>query len=335
MKNFVATIALSLAITPLWADFSSAGQAAYQRGQYGQAAVAFQKAIDEGENLAHNYFNLGNSLYKVQQVGRALVAYEKATEVAPKFVNAHFNLANVYYELGAVGKALISYHRVAELDPTNASIHKSLGDCYLDLRQYSKAAEHYEAGRDLEPSNSGWDLSLVDLYYKMGDIAATEKPLRSAVKKAPERLELQVHLGDILVQLGKSTQAIEVYQSVLTEDARNTDALYRLASVYEQSESYFLAISTLKQAETSNGHEEVAFEIGRLYQQIGDMRNSLEYYKKAAEKGEEKARNNMIQLAHQYLSQGDVPMAVTIFKEVVRIYPGDMEAKDILQELAS
>lgn len=333
--NKIIMLLMVLTIS-LLADDSSDGQTAYQRGQYGKAVIAFQKAIYKNEDVARNYFNLGNSLYKINQVGRALVAYENAIQVAPKFVSAHLNLGNVYFELGEVGKALISFERAASLDPTNAAIHKLIGDSYIEIHEYSMAASHFEQGRTLEPQNAGWDISLVEMYYSLNDLDAVEKPLRNAIKKAPDRLDLQVHFADVLVQLDKVSEAVEIYQGVLAQDAKNSDALFRLAGLYEQKENFFLAITTLKQAEQNQTEiETVEYEIGRLYQRIGDMHNSLEYYKKSAGRGEEKARNNLIQIANQYLSQGDVPMAVIIFKDVIRFYPGDIEAKEILQELAS
>ena len=57
--------------------------AAYQSGNYEQAASLYEQIIDGGQVSAEVYFNLGNSFYKLNQVAPSIYYYEKALQLDP------------------------------------------------------------------------------------------------------------------------------------------------------------------------------------------------------------------------------------------------------------
>lgn len=335
MKKVWIILSLLLGLS-FASTFSEKGNAAYNQGKIQESLLFYKQAIDAGEDLALNHFYLGNALYKLNQVGRALSAYEKSIELAPKFSRAYVNAAGVYLYLKEYAKSIEYYHKAQELDPKNPTLYKMLGECYLSLKDPAKAAEMYELGKRLDPENISWDLALIDMYVELEDYDAVEIPLKQAIAKSPERTDLKMYLADLYVVLEKSDKAIDAYQSILTEDSKNVVAYTKLANRYEQDKNYFLAVATLKQAEKNldNSHE-IESDIGRLYQLIGDYNNSIAYFKKAASRGEEKARNYLMKMGHDLLASGDIQSAVSVFKDVIKFYPGDFEAADILKDIAS
>lgn len=64
----------------------------YEKGQYSDAAAAYEKLLATGKASAALYFNLGNAWFKAGQVGRAIAAYRKAEQLSPRDPDLRANL---------------------------------------------------------------------------------------------------------------------------------------------------------------------------------------------------------------------------------------------------
>ncbi len=68
------------------------GNEAYAKNQYGEAAAAYQRVLDEGYESAAVYFNLGNARYKLAELPEAILNYEKALKLSPGDADIQLNL---------------------------------------------------------------------------------------------------------------------------------------------------------------------------------------------------------------------------------------------------
>ncbi len=64
----------------------------YERGQYADAAAAYQRLLPTGEASPALFFNLGNAFFKAGQMGRAIAAYRQAERLAPRDPDVRANL---------------------------------------------------------------------------------------------------------------------------------------------------------------------------------------------------------------------------------------------------
>ncbi|HEY9533600.1 MAG TPA: tetratricopeptide repeat protein [Mucilaginibacter sp.] len=64
----------------------------YNKGQYKQAAGAYNDILSDGYQSAAVYFNLGNAHYKQGELPEALLNYEKAHRLAPGDDDINFNI---------------------------------------------------------------------------------------------------------------------------------------------------------------------------------------------------------------------------------------------------
>ena len=74
------------------AQLFEAGNAAYFKGDYGQAAGTYQKLIDDGWQSADVQYNLGTALLAEGKLGRAVLALERARRLAPGDEDIQANL---------------------------------------------------------------------------------------------------------------------------------------------------------------------------------------------------------------------------------------------------
>jgi tetratricopeptide (TPR) repeat protein len=68
------------------------GNAAYAKGQFQEAANAYQQLISQGHQSAGVYYNLGNAHYRLEQIPEAILNYEKAHKLAPGDEDIQVNL---------------------------------------------------------------------------------------------------------------------------------------------------------------------------------------------------------------------------------------------------
>lgn len=69
-----------------------AGNDAYERGDYLEAAAAYRELLGEGIATAPLHYNLGNSLFKSGRLGEAILEYERAHRLSPQDSDIQENL---------------------------------------------------------------------------------------------------------------------------------------------------------------------------------------------------------------------------------------------------
>lgn len=68
------------------------GNAYYQKGNYKEAAAAYEGVLKDNKQSSELYFNLGNAYYKLNKVAPAIYNYEKALVLNPNNKDAINNL---------------------------------------------------------------------------------------------------------------------------------------------------------------------------------------------------------------------------------------------------
>jgi tetratricopeptide (TPR) repeat protein len=154
--------------------------------KFGNAQVAFERAVTLNPADAESYNNLGEALGELKQYPRALEAFNRAISLDPKLLKAKYNQAVSYDRMGnfrysefvfrnliksnpgyslsydglAVtlskagrAKEAIAYHEKAiALDPREPSYYYNYAISYLMLGNTAKALEQQEKLKALDPA---------------------------------------------------------------------------------------------------------------------------------------------------------------------------------------
>jgi len=91
MKNILYILLLSTQIFFAQNGFEK-GNAYYQKGNYKEAAAAYENVLTQNKHSSELYFNLGNAYYKLNKVAPAIYNYEKAIVLDPQNIEAINNL---------------------------------------------------------------------------------------------------------------------------------------------------------------------------------------------------------------------------------------------------
>jgi len=162
------------------------GNAYMVQGKFGNAEVAFARAVALNPSDAESYNNLGEALGELKQYPRAIEAFNKAVSLDPKLLKAKYNQAVSYDRMGnfrysefvfrnliktnpgyslsydglAVtlskagrAKEAIAFHEKAiALDPREPSYYYNCAVSYLMLGQTAKALELQEKLKTIDPA---------------------------------------------------------------------------------------------------------------------------------------------------------------------------------------
>ncbi len=107
------------------------GRRCLQKGQFDEAAILYQRAIEEGSVSDTTYTNLGLALWKAGQVENGKAAFEKALAFNPMRLEALTNLGHLYHQQKEDLRARDCFHRALSLKPDLIDVRLVLSEIFF------------------------------------------------------------------------------------------------------------------------------------------------------------------------------------------------------------
>jgi tetratricopeptide (TPR) repeat protein len=263
-------------------------------GQYDEAAVAYEKAVEINPDDASAHFNLAITYDNLARYAEAVEAYKKAVTLAPDNANAfcgmgyaHLNLgqydhavaacenavsikpdyALAYYDMGKAlaamerhADAVIAYEKAIDVKFDYALAYYELGLALNELQRYTEAIIAFKRSVAAKPATDSYYRRLSDadpIFEWKDDIAPYKKPV--AVKADPS----DSHLGMALsyCRLEQFDQAVDALKTALELEPENVLAHCRLAETYErlnEDTKALVAYNMVVSLEQSGPHADTA-----------------------------------------------------------------------------
>jgi tetratricopeptide (TPR) repeat protein len=284
------------------------GNAYYDRGDFSQAAAAYQDATQIDPQDADAFYLLGvmqllaseGAGSSTPQAGTAGQIALIPTAQAPSATTQQAGqaAASSGASLTAEGAAQ-ALERAVALRPDFPQALFALGSAYMDLGQPDRAAKAWEDAIRLRPQEPSYYAAAADAYWqlKRWDAAAAAYEQALALHDDPA---VRVFLGQVYAQQGRDDAAIAAYQQALKTDAGNVQAWSSLAEVYTRQ---------------------------------GKLADAALAYQKALQNGDNSGLRSLLALI--YLRQGQTGQAETEFIRVAAADPQNVTARLMLGNLAA
>ncbi|KAL4232814.1 Protein O-mannosyl-transferase tmtc3 [Mactra antiquata] len=172
----------------------------------------FRSALKVNQRNAKLWNNVGHALEKEYKYMEALEYFKKAVSVQPDDIGAHMNVGRTYKTLEMWDEAEEAYLKAKDLFPP------------------VKPGKSYTAR--VAPNHLNVFLNLASLYSrdpnKLEESAAL---LKTATDMRPDYIQGYINRGDIMMKLGRHTDAIAMYNEALRYEPDNADVHYNLGVV--------------------------------------------------------------------------------------------------------
>ncbi len=119
------------------------GFAFAEKGQSGNAEIAFKKALEHNPNMVEAMVNLGGLAFGAQNWDASIAYNEKALELNPKMNEAKLNVAYAHLMKGNHDEALKRFQAILEKQNKNANALYGMAVVYDSMDRTSDAREFF------------------------------------------------------------------------------------------------------------------------------------------------------------------------------------------------
>jgi tetratricopeptide (TPR) repeat protein len=257
-----------------------------------EALTYYKQAETLDPSNINTRINTGTLYQQKGDYKTAIKAYESVLILYPNNVNALLYRAQCYDKLGETKTAQEGFQKVLALDPDNAYLKTQMLDNAKKTMPIEQFVEYVNTNMATQnPSGILYDYALE--LHKDGKITEALYLYNSAIKANPNVAEMYVNLALAQAQGNNFDQALTTLQTAQNKfpsetsigtTAKNITAMKVDNQLSKASEAYknkdyngaianYLAISPATL--------DSMLGVANSYQEMGDSKNAIEYYKKA------------------------------------------------------
>ena len=171
-----------------------AGLLRYKAGEYEQAEMEYNRAIEIDPGNADAYRRLGQAYFKNNRSAEALAEFKKAVQLQPNDFKTHQDLGAQYERSGDELAALSQFQICVQLAPDEPDAHRVLGTAFMYLGRYSEAEREFRSAVGLaEMPTALGDLGYTLMY--LGRDRDAIPFLKRAIRQSPDESLWWMDLG--------------------------------------------------------------------------------------------------------------------------------------------
>jgi tetratricopeptide (TPR) repeat protein len=180
--------------------------------------------------MGHIYEQQYEATSSPEYATKAIEAYKKAYAIDPKSQVIGERLAEMYWKAQRIHDAVTEAQEILKRDPDNVQSRRLLGRIYLrqlgevtagngQSESVGKAIEQYREINRLDPSDTESALWLARLYRLKNEHDQAEQVLKAILKTDPENEPAVEQLTQLLMDEGKSTEAVTLLEGITTHSS--------------------------------------------------------------------------------------------------------------------
>jgi tetratricopeptide (TPR) repeat protein len=147
------------------------GNAYMAQGKFGNAEVAFERAVTLNPRDAESYNNLGEALGELKQYPRALEAFTKAINLDQKLLKAKYNQAVSYDRMGNFRYSEFVFRSLIKNNPRYSLAYDGLAVTLSKAGRAKEALTFHEQAISLDPREPSYYFNYAISYLMLGNTA--------------------------------------------------------------------------------------------------------------------------------------------------------------------
>ncbi|MBX3024294.1 tetratricopeptide repeat protein [bacterium] len=261
-------------------SFLRAGMANEHTGDHRGAERSYRRGLEIAPDNVELHNALGWTLFQDGRTPEAVAEYRRALALNPGHAKAHNNLALALVELGEIAEAADHFRQSLAVEP-KAEIYSDLGFVLAQQGDMEAAVANYRQALALDPDCASAHFNLAVTYVRDGDFAQAEAHYRKAL---PGRPSAETHngLGYVLVQQGRTDEAIAEFRQAIDADAQYVPAYNNLADALARQDHLDEAAETYRRSLALKPSAAVHNALGGILRQLGKPAEAAEQFSKAS-----------------------------------------------------
>lgn len=254
-----------------------------------------------------------------------------AVDTLESYIPAQLLLADIQLKRGYFESALGTLSSLKTNYPLNANVNFKFLEGLIKARKFVKAQDQViligqTTLKDLPEYNS----YLGQYYYEIGNVNLAIKNYTVALKRDPLRDEDLFRLGKIYLLYKKYENAKQMITRAIELDPLNIDYVATYAKILYELDSADAAIGYLRdQLEKFPDNPRLLGDIATYYYRNGQLKQ-FEVYRDKVAKLSGKDESFYRFLVSSAKLEGKVDKVIQYSKELLKVAPGDMEARMLL-----
>jgi len=254
------------------------GTHAFMSKRTSEAVGLFEKALAIDPNRVDSLLWLGNIYRSESNFSEAIRLHQHANRIDDRNIEILLELAKDLEAAKRYEDSLQSLQKILKIEPDNLTALIRKRDLSIRLEKWSEALEiqHRLLKASLpESERRAETLLLTGCMYEVGrQLLERGHPdkarryFRGAIKKDRTFLPAYIGIGEILIQEGKTTQAVEILKKVFAK-THNVIILHRLEELFLEQGEPSEIIRTYQEALQQDPHNAMLqFYLGKLYYRL-------------------------------------------------------------------
>jgi tetratricopeptide (TPR) repeat protein len=313
------------------------GKAHIAKGEWEQARQSFQKAIDIRPDYMVARLALAQLLVTRGDFDAALKSAEDILKLDRQNKNAQLIESAALLGEKKYGDSRALLNAMLAKNPNSPDVHFQLGIVDLAEHKYKDAKDSFKRTYELNPTNSRGLTGMVETDMAEGKPDEAVKTLEAEAAKAPNRLDVQLALGNTEVRAGRYDLAIVYYQRVLSGLDKTTksrgDIYMRIGETYRRKGDLQSSINALQDARKFLPDDIVVLStLGLVLDTAGRWPEARQVYGATIKMDPNNAvsLNNLAFLMAEHGNAVDLDQALTMAQKAKQLLPNMPEVSDTL-----
>lgn len=239
-QSALSAVGVAPTATPFASDLATQAMTAFLAGDVDQAAMLFERAIDQQPNNIDYLYEYGNILIEAEpdRSAEAVAVGEHMMTVAPNDPRGYALKARALMWTDET-EAITTAIQGVDVDPNFAPLYAAQGVAYTNMQRLDLGVRNAERAAQLDPMNPIVQRALYTPYLYVGRYQDAIDALMTAISLQPNLTAPRFELAFIyaLPQVGQPEMAVATYNSIIDMDPDNAKAYLRLCETYARVEN--------------------------------------------------------------------------------------------------
>lgn len=279
--------------------------------------------------------SLASELYELSQkqhYKKIRKLYQRHRNNEIQDINIWNIFANANSYLNKFNDVVYCCNSIVSIDPENLQAIYNTALAYQYLSDFENAIVAYEKCISLNTEYYSAYFNCAHIYHISGDFDKSIQYYEKAFTLNNDA-EILIQLGQVLTDNGNINEAINRFNQVLSFAPNHEKTLFLLAQLYYENEDYITAEKYyLKLYDSNKNNLKVVNNLGRLYEESGQLDRAISYFKEAID------IDNTVPVIHLNLGKALFKLgkttndsdliqeAMNSYKKVIKLDPEQPEA---------